>query len=98
MNTRYGLSRRGVSLTGTTGSTSVQITGKHGVSIYAKVRAIDKVGNNGLWSDASDCVLIDQAPIVASVSILPEYPGTKDTLMAMIDLSDPDGDPARRIA
>ena len=59
------------------------VTGQLGVTLYCRVRAIDKAGNVGPWSASSDGILMDKpAPLAPKVSISPAHPRADDNLSA----------------
>jgi hypothetical protein len=46
------------------------VTGANGQTLYARVRAVDKGGNTGVWSNSSDGITVDTAaPRLASVAV-----------------------------
>ncbi len=75
-----------------TSGTEKMLTCPLGQTVYCRVRAFDRAGNVGEWSESSTGVFVDTPPTAPVLAVSPVEPQTLDTVVPVAQASDPDGD------
>ncbi|MEC8423039.1 MAG: hypothetical protein VX000_04630, partial [Myxococcota bacterium] len=88
----WSVSGAGVPATSTSGSTTT-LAGVFASGDVVTCTATTADGKGGTATDSASSSIVNDAPVVSGVTLLPSSVRTNDTLTAAASASDPDGDP-----